>query len=46
MSDETDEIIIDNEYIVDVGLSKNSNEYISASSLLENNDWLSNIQNV
>ena len=43
-SDETDETIIDNEYRVDVGLSKNSNEYISASSLLENNDWLSNVQ--
>ena len=44
VSDETDETIIDNEYRVDVGLSKNSNEYISASSLLENNDWLSNVQ--
>ena len=44
VSDETDEIIIDNEYRVDVSLSKNCNEYISASSLLENNDWLSNVQ--
>ena len=43
-TDETDGTIIDNEYRADVILNKNNNEYISASLLLENNDWLSYVQ--